>query len=259
MGIKPHIALTITSCKRPNLFESTINSLKEMLEDHEIVDTIIHYDDSSDEESREWMRHVLEDAFPEKMICYRRFEIHSFDNERRHMCIMNQWIDDLSRMNIDFVLHTEEDWRYEKKFSIADAISLMSSEVDCAQVGLSQPIRKTPEEIKIITNGKYWKWIYYKEKSLLENLFLDTVEMETSNIPGYWCYFINWPYFGLRPGIYDFKKIYSVGSFEDNGISFELDFAKRYAENYVTWCNNFRVCTHIGGDISSYEINKSKR
>ena len=253
-----HIALTITGCKRPYHFESTINSLKDMILDSENINTIIHYDDSSTKEELSFMRNVLESAFPDKMICYRRCDDNSFTTNKRHMEVMNYWLDDLSLMDVDYVLHTEEDWNYLEKFYIMDIISFMKLEHNCAQVGLSQPIRETNEDIKLITKDNYWKWLYLNDRELLENLFLDEVEMSESDIPGYWCYFINWPYFGLRPGIYDFKKIHSIGNFEDNENSFELDFAIRYSKKYVSWCTKKRICKHTG-DISSYDLNNSKR
>ena len=41
------IALTITTCKRINLFEKTISSFVKECEDYKLIDIIIHYDDSS--------------------------------------------------------------------------------------------------------------------------------------------------------------------------------------------------------------------
>ena len=258
MEIKPKIALTITSCKRPEEFVMTIESLSDRLKDIHLIDTIIHYDDSSDDDARVRMQQTLEQSFDGIQIIHRRFETDSFTTNKRHMSVMNHWIDDLVSLGVDYVLHTEEDWLYELDFNITEAIKLIEHDEKCAQVGFSQKIRQFPDDINVKTFGNFWEWAYLPNRGITENLFLDTAIMEEVNIPGYWCYFINWPHFSLRPGVYDVRRIDSVGRFEDLEISFELDFAKRYAEKFVTYEHNNQICRHIG-DISSYNINESER
>lgn len=256
--MKKHIALTITSCKRPDEFEITIDSLCEKMLDMYLVDTIIHYDDCSDEVARQRMRTKLNSKFPDKLIAYRTFEKESFSTNKRHMSVMNHWLDDLKRLGVDLVFHTEEDWLYTNEFRIADAMTLMSQIDNCAQVGVSQIMRRFPDDIPIKTYGNFWEWPYLPQMGITENLFMDHVVMEEFDVPGFWCYFINWPHFSLRPGLYDVKMLDSVGRFRDTENSFELDFAERFAERFVLYASKEQFCRHIGNK-SSYEENKSDR
>jgi len=255
-----HIALTITGCKRPELFEKTILSLSDKLSDIHLIDTIIHYDDSSDDDARKYMRSILESKFPDKLICYRYFDKESFKSEKRHMCVMNHWIQDLNRLGVDYVLHTEDDWLYTHNFSITDAITILTSDERCGQVGFSQPIRKFPDDVIIEFIGDYWKWYYRDDLPLLQNLFMDETIIELYNIPGFWTYYINWPHFSLRPGVFSVERIGSLGNFESEGdVSFELDFANKYVTKFHTYIHKVCICEHIGDMNSSYDLNNSKR
>jgi hypothetical protein len=254
-----HIALTITGCKRPELFKNTIESLCDKIRDIHLIDTIIHYDDSSDEDSRKYMRDILYSNFPDKLICFRYFNKESFKSEKRHMCVMNHWLEDLNRLGVDYVLHTEDDWLYINDFSIADAILILSRDEQCGQVGLSQPIRKFPDDVNVELMGDYWKWYYSPDLPLLHNLFMDDTIIEMSNIPGFWCYFINWPHFSLRPGVFSVDRITSVGNFSSDGDSFELNFAIEYANKFHNYLHKSPICLHIGDSNSSYDLNDSKR
>ena len=72
------IGLTITTCKRIDLFEKTIISFVEKCEDCGLIDIIIHYDDSSSLEDRDKMFSLLNRLFPKTLIVSKRFNINSF-------------------------------------------------------------------------------------------------------------------------------------------------------------------------------------
>jgi len=258
MNKKLHIALTITGCKRPNLFKQTIESLCTKMKDLHLIDTVLHYDDSSDEESRKYMYNLLVSNFPNKLICTRYFEKDSFLDDKRHMHVMNHWIDDLNTLGVDYVFHTEDDWLYIDDFSISEALLLLAKDENCGQVGFSQPIRNFPEGTFIETKGDYWKWYYQPEIPLLENLFIDDVMIKLWDVPGLWMYYINWPHFSFRPGLFSVDRICSIGKFKQTNESFEFDFAKRYVEKYYNYVSKKHICWHIGEE-SSYELNNSSR
>ena len=108
--------------------------------------------------------------------------------------------------------------------------------------------------------GDYWKWYYRDDLPLLQNLFIDETMIELYNIPGFWTYYINWPHFSLRPGVFSVERIESLGNFESEGdVSFELEFANKYVTKFHTYIHKVCICEHIGDMNSSYDLNNSKR
>lgn len=256
------IALTITSCKRLEFFFKTINSLTENMIDIDKVDIILHYDDSSSEEDRQKMNSLLTKSFPGKIIATKYFEKDYIKSSNRHMEIMNHWKNDLKKLNVKYVFHTEDDWLYNKRFSINESIRIFEMRGDVAYVSYSQQLRDFPSDMQpnqIIDN--FWEWVYLEDRRIQDLLFLDTVEMQSTDIPGYWCYYINWPYFGFRPGVHHVDRISTLDDFNNSEESFELEFAKRYAKKFKSFCYIQKVCEHLGWreSDSSYNLNSSKR
>lgn len=251
------IALTITSSKRLDLFKETLSSFSEMCEDKNMFDIIIHYDDMSSYEDRTEMSKLLQETFKDKIFVNRYLNKESFSNNMRHANIMHEWYTLLDKLDIEYVFHLEDDWKFIEKFKLQEGIDLLMSP-EIAYVGWSQPLRDFPADYKIDTKGDYWKWVYFKDKGLGENLFSDEVELRHYNVPGMWLYFINWPYFSLRPGIHDFNKLRQIGDIEVIK-HFELEYSKRFTEKFVSYYHTNRVSHHIGDMNSSYEKNNSER
>jgi hypothetical protein len=172
---------------------------------------------------------------------------------------MNEWLKILESSG-DYNFHLEDDWYFDKSFTLSELINFIKTKSDVAYVGVSQFLRNFPEDIQPTIDGNFWKWYYDPSKEILSNLFLDTKSIEKENVDGFWCYYINWPYFGFRPGLWDVKKltkVQSIGCEEDS--PFELLFAKKLSENYVAYSLIDSVCEHIGSDKSSYDLNSSER
>ena len=252
-------ALTITTCKRLNLFKTTIHSFVEKCLDLDTFDIVIHYDDSSSVEDRLEMIRLLAELFPNKFIVHKYFDPRSLTGKKRHMNIMNVWKIDVETYGIDYVFHLEDDFDFIKKFMVRPAMSLLSSLQDIAYVGYSQPIRDFPSGYDVDIKGSFWQWFYDKDKPLCSKLFLDKVEMSNHKHPDFWCYYINWPYFSTRPGVHDVSKLKKLAPFSDSDISFELEFAIRYSKLYKSFSHVDRICNHIGGEQSAYVVNGSDR
>lgn len=250
------LALTITTCKRYNLFEKTINSFAEHCLDKDLFNCIIHYDDSSSIEDRIKMMNKIKILFPDKLIFNVYFEKDDFISEKRHLEIMKIWKYQI--MLFDYVFHLEDDWLFINNFSLYDAISLLEKNKEVALVGFSWKRKKFPNDLHIpIQIGNFWEWFYSEKYKLNEPLFLDEVEMNF--LPeNQWVKYTNWPYFGFRPAIHDVKKLNSIDNFNDETESFELEFAIRFAKKFKSFLHNERICYHIGNE-SAYELNNSKR
>ena len=173
--------------------------------------------------------------------------------------ITNKTAVSVAMRDIDYVFHLEDDWLFDKEFSLIESIDLMESETDVAYVGFSWDKKEFPEELfipKLI--GNFWEWYYSDKYELCEPLFIDTVEMKY--LPnGHWVKYINWPYFSFRPGLHSIKKINKLENFNDKMDSFELEFSIRFADFYKSFFYAQSVCKHIGKDKSSYELNNSNR
>lgn len=250
------IALTITTCKRYDLFEKTIISFSRHCLDIHLLDYIIHYDDSSSLDDRLKMDNILKKIFPKTPIFKVNFDLDDFNSDRRHMEIMKIWKSQI--MLFDYVFHLEDDWLFVRDFKIMESIDLLNNSPSVALVGFSWELKKFPPRLhKPRTIGNFWEWFYSEEYEINEPLFFDEVEMKY--LPdGLWVKYINWPYFGFRPAIHDVKKINQIGNFNDCSESFELEFAIRFSKKFKSFFHKDRVCYHIGEE-SSYDLNNSKR
>lgn len=252
------ITLTLTTSKRLELFEQTINSFVLMCEDIGLINEIYHYDDSSSYEDRKKMYMLIRELFPTSKLVTQYFDENSFEDRKRHARIMRIWKDNLYYTNNHFLFHLEDDWKFIQKFNLSDAIKILERP-NVNYVGFSQQLRELPEKYNTEISGNFWMWIYDKDKPLQDNLFLDSKEMESHPNPNYWCYFINWPHFSLRPGVHKVSELISMGNFSVDDVHFELEFALRYSKNFVSFNHVEKIVDHIGWDKSSYDLNNSLR
>jgi hypothetical protein len=255
------IALSITTSRRLPLFKTTIETLSRNCKDKHLIKYFLHFDDSSSNGDRDEMESIIRKKFPLARIYNFRFGADTISDKKRHREIMGKWKSEVEDM-CDFVFHTEDDWRFDKEFYLSEIISFIKRKEDVAYVGVSQEIRDFPEDMKPKTDGIFWEWYFDKEKEILSNLFLDSKIMAKSGDPGFWCYYINWPYFGFRPGVWDTKRLSEFDwsrIYTDNDSHFELDFAKGLSEKYVSYSMMDSVCEHIGTEESAYDINNSSR
>jgi hypothetical protein len=249
--------LTITTCKRYDLFKQTIESFVKHCEDSHIITHIIHYDDSSSNEDRIKMKNDLMFLFPNTKIHSKTFERDSFTTNKRHLEIMKLWKEEVRYF--DYVFHLEDDWLFIEDFSLLEGIELLKLNDEVALVGYSWEKKKFPVDLFTPRQiGNFWEWFYSDKHEVNELMFLDEVEMKYRP-EGFWIKYVNWPYFGFRPGIHDIKKLNTLDNFNDTLTSFELEFAIRFAKKYKSFLHLERICYHIGDNISSYNLNNSKR
>lgn len=250
------LALTITTCKRIDLFLKTIRSFTENCLDLHSITTIIHYDDSSNPEDRKRMYNELLFLFPNVIIYNVYFNNEDIKSNRRHLEIMKIWKSQV--MLFDYVFHLEDDWLFVKKFNLQEGIDLLKNNPDVALVGYSWERKIFPSNLFVPKQiGNFWEWFYSDKFVINEPLFIDETEMKY--LPeNHWVKYINWPYFGFRPGIHDIKKINQLENFNDSMSSFELEFAIRFSKNFKSFLHNDRICYHIGQE-SAYDINNSNR
>lgn len=259
------ISLSVTSCKRYGLLERVLKAFKVFCKDIDVIDKVLFYDDSSSEEDKINMNNLLEQLFPDKERIITHFYPESFDHNYRHSGVLNDLRVKLKNLEIDYTFHLEDDYLFINHFSISEAIDLMELNTEYGQVNFWRGWLNFPDSIKPKEIGNYWEWIYFEDRGINENLFMDDCgAIRTLKGSWYWQTYINWPYFSLRPSVTNVEKFLSVDDFSINfnpeTTSTELEFSVRWAERkYKTLCSKHTHIIDLGLDSSAYSINQSIR
>lgn len=260
------ISLSITSCKKWGLLERVLKAFKVFCKDSHVIDKILFYDDSSTDEEKRAMESLLAQLFPDHDRIITHFYPDSFEHRFRHAAILNDMRSKLTTHEIDYMFLLEDDFLFINHFSISEMIDLLINYQEYGQVNLSFSWKNFPEWCKPREIGDYWEMVYFEDKPLLENLFLDEVAaIQTLNGVWYWQTYLNWPHFSLRPGLTCIKKFLSIEDFStshDTTITgFELEFAKLWSKKYKSLCskNVHIINLDQNGSQSSYLSNNSLR
>lgn len=258
------VILTTTACRRINLLRGAIKSFGIFCTDKNIIDEIYYFDDSSAPEDRNTAIDYYHKHIPNTPVIYNYFEKNSFPDKFRHARILNIWLEYIKKSNTDYVFHLEDDFQFYNMFSMAEAIDIMENNSEYAYIGYGSSWKNFPKEMqpkKVI--GNFWENLYYPNIPINAHLFLDETAAMCEGVD-WWIYYLNWPYFSLRPGIHHANRLLSVGEFSVNHdklkSSAELDFAIRWTnKGYKSMtCKNLTVL-HKGNDQSAYHINDSSR
>jgi hypothetical protein len=261
------ISISITSSRRFPLLRRKLKSLTVFCKDINLLDEVIFFDDSSSIEDKSEMEVLLNQLFHDKVKTITHFYPDSFPDGYRHARILNHWRDKLIERDIDYTLHSEDDYLFVNHFSLAECINLIENNPEYGYVNLSQSWKNFPKEYQPKIIGDYWEWVYREDKEINGCLFLDDVASIQQTQPDIWLMYINWPSFSLRPGMMHVKKLLSIGEFsttyDPSNMSVELEFAIRWSKKYKALCNkNFNVINlgfSIDDSNSAYNKNGSFR
>lgn len=213
------VTLTITTCRRPDLFETTINSFLNCCTDLDRVGRWICIDDRSAGIDRERMQ-----------VLYPFFEfIWKPDADAGHHRSMNMALDLLDGR---YWLHLEDDWHFFAPGPyISWAEAVLADEPNVAQVLFNVNYGETLEgqqiaggEVHRATNScpRYRLHEYHPHGS--EELQKMMAALAPGKGTNAW-----WPHFSLRPSMLDVTTIRDLGRFDESADHFELEFAERYA------------------------------
>lgn len=259
------VILTTTACRRPRLLYSAIKSFGVFCQDKNVIDEIYYLDDSSSNSDRQLGLDSYA-KFINKPVIYRFVEKDTFPDNYRHARMLNIWREYIIASNADYVFHLEDDHQFYNMFTIGTPIDIMQQYSEYAYIGYCHSWKHFPEGMKpkrII--GDFWETVYFDDRPINDLLFLDdAMAMHTG--PDWWMYYINWPYFSLRPGVHDAKKLLSVGEFsttyDREKTSVELEFSIRWKDKgYKSMMSKNFTSLHTGQDVSNsaYNINNSAR
>jgi hypothetical protein len=229
----PLVTLTITTCKRFDLFEKTINSIINCVDIDEI-DFWFCVDDNSSDEDRQKMKEL-----------YPFFEFYFKDiKEKGHPQSMNII---RNYVKTPYIFHLEDDWKFfVKRNYIKDAIDIIESNKSIGQCLFNKNYAEIESDIDIkggiyhTTNSglRYYIHEYCRTQE-------DTINWK--NKYGNCKSSFYWPHWSLRPSLSRTYIFNDIGEFNEQISHFEMDYAHKYAsKGYVSAFFEGIYCLHTG-------------
>ena len=269
--VKPEnklITLTITTCKRLNLFKRTMNSLINNCTDILMIDQYICVDDNSSESDRNEMK---------KLFPFFTWILKS-DSERGHMQSMNIIC---RTVKTKYMFHTEDDWLFCRNGEyIRPALEILNQKTVVA-LELIPENRNIPRKkiAQVVFNKNYTElqeievgggFLCETLESKFKYLIHEHYDPEKENelfvqaIKKYTRSAVYWPHFSLHPSIINTEIFADLGDFTYGGF-FERGFANKYYNSgYITCFFDSLSVRHIGKLLSqrgnpdiknAYELN----
>lgn len=241
------IVLTMTTCKRFNLFERTILSFQTQCTDFkERIKEIWIVDDNSKEKKQ--MIKILDEINIPYQIVFKNIY------NKGHAKSMNIIKEMILKSHYKYIFHLEDDWGFIKKDNyISKCQNILESNNIIGQCLINENY-KEDDKIEIV-GGKFINdtipYIIHeyvsneKEKEIW-------IEKYGNNKPH--CNY--WPHFSFRPSLIKREIFERIGNFNEfPQIHFEMEYAYKYYNNgYKSAFLPGVNCIHIGK--KTYETNK---
>lgn len=246
------VTFTVTTCKRLDLFERTMNSFLNCCTDLHRIARFVCVDDNSSPEDRERMQTL-----------YPFFEfIFKTDAEKGHARSMNLLREKVATA---YWLHMEDDWEFLVEADyIGRATEVLDAEPELAQVVFNRNYAETLANRSLVGGVVKRHPISGKRYVLHEHVPPEGHAAFFQKHPPGVLSNMWWPHFSLQPSLMRADRILSLGPFKEEGSHFEQDFARRFmAEGFRTAFFDMTVCQHIGrliaergsGKLNAYELN----
>lgn len=246
-GPVKQIVLTVTTCKRLDLFERTIKSFVRSCINLDWITTFICVDDNSSTSDRVLMG---------KRYPFFRF-IWKTKDQKGHCTSMQLIRKELQSLRVQprFIVHLEDDWEFLSRVSLQDLVEVLYEGYPegVRQVAFNRNYAELPSQT--ILGGAE-----RQTQSNLTYYIHDHVQTDEQRLAfdlrhgtGMTCHY--WPHFTLQPSIY-FYEILDKVSFQP-GPSFEMTFARQYAsQGWKTAFLPTSLCKHIGKLLSDTDESK---
>ena len=220
----PQIMLTMTTCKRYDLFERTVNSMLNNWKDLDRIDYFYCMDDNSSEEDRQKMR-----------ANYPFFDYYmKSPAERGHRESMNLIWNKLKELKPKYWIHLEDDWLYfRNQYYVSRALHYLEH-------------YENKNIHQVVFNRNYGLMYNDMDRNggiVLEPGFL--LHEKRDDIVGKHCGY--WPHYSLQPSMSRVSKILELGNYDSPNKFFERDYANKYfAHGNQTGFFNSIYSIHIG-------------
>jgi tetratricopeptide (TPR) repeat protein len=221
------VMLSITTCKRFDLFEQTVNSILKNWLDLDKVDFFYCVDDNSSNEDRIKMQTQ-----------YPFFTYHMKSKEEKgHRESMNIIWSKVAELKPQYWIHMEDDWLYFKKENyVSRAIAALEKyeRINVHQVVFNREyglMMSDMDRVNVAPLGP-------KEDGL-------GIHIKADNVQGPNCAY--WPHYSLQPSVCRASKIIELGNYVSVNNFFERDYADKYhAAQYKTIFFDGIYSLHIG-------------
>lgn len=241
LGNGNNILLTMTTCKRFDLFEKTVNSFIACCNDINRVDKWLVVDDGSSDEDKTLMK----DRYPFITFLFKSDKKETINSG--HVGSMNIIWEEAQ--NYKYLFHLEDDFEFINSFNYFDVcVRALEKHKSWGQVLLNSNYMEVGFNERIIAGGKALPFdpddgvflrehVYYPFKSEHYNKFIETLSGPSSTY---------WPHFSLRPGLWKVDMLKDVGKFSKT-----YHFERCYGNEYVDrgWLTGFIdtfTAIHIG-------------
>ena len=213
-GPTAHLTFTITTSRRLDLFERTIDALILNCLDHHLISRWICIDDGSSISDR----HAMQERYP-------FFEfIFKDDSDQGHANSMNQL---LAMVDTEFWFHCEDDWQFVKSGNhISAALDVLKDNEEILQTIFNRNYAEALEDHNLlggqIVESKDSHFAYrlhsYMDSQSDEfwELFRKTLGGRTN---------AHWPGFSLMPSVLRRSSLNKVGAFNPGSGHFEREMA----------------------------------
>jgi GR25 family glycosyltransferase involved in LPS biosynthesis len=218
------VFLSITTCKRLDLFKQTINSILHTWLDIDNVNYFYCVDDNSSKKDREYMK-----------ANYPFFEFYlKNSSEKGHRSSMNIIWSKLKELKPKYWIHLEDDWLFFKEDNyVTKSINILERV-------------KTQNVKQILFNRNYAElysgWNINGGKLIAPGIL---EHIKTDDIKGINCAY--WPHYSFRPSMVLVETILELGNYNTVNNFFERDYADKYfAKGYKSAFYNGICSLHIG-------------
>ncbi len=221
------VTFTMTTCKRYDLFEKSLNSFINCCTDIHLIDRWICIDDNSSTSDRI----LMQDKYP-----FMEF-IFKDSSEKGHAQSMNK-LYTLDQITTPWIFHMEDDWQfYIPDNYITKCIQVLQENPKYGQCLVNKNYAETFEDIRIIggiTHETSLGMRYYEHE-------YDTKKYQYHSNCSYW------PHYSLRVGMTRRALYQEIGKFNESASHFEMEYAHRYVSaGYKTTFLEFISVIHIG-------------
>ncbi len=230
-GPLTHI-ITITSCKRFDIFCETVNSFMNQVTDITLVQKWFCVDDNSSEEDRTKMKEL----YP-----WIEFYMKTID-EKGHRKSMNIIWNKLSECKPKFWIQLEDDFLFHHTDTyISNATNILTS---AGNIGIKQVVFN----LNYAENIEAYSVEGAQEICMpgLKNFLLHIHHKRLTNYVN--CHY--WPHYSLNPSMVDVNTILSLGNYDSVNNFFEMDYATKWClAGHRTAFFDRIGCKHIGRNL----------
>ena len=214
-NLLPLVTFTITTCKRFDLFEKTMNSFINCCTDIDRIDNWICVDDNSSNEDKTKMKER-----------YPFFTFH-FKNisEKGHPQSMNYI---RKHTTTPYIFHMEDDWKFFHKSNfISQCIDVLINDDKIGQCLINKNYAETLHDDSIIGGypGKTKKGTKFY---IHEHTHNEESKQEFIKKYGNQRNCAYWPHFSFRPSLLKKEILDTIGPYNEQVSHFEMEYSNRY-------------------------------